>query len=398
MIAITRRYADMTRREKFMVILGAIALLTLLFSVIARVMVFEPDNERPIKLAMLAPMTGEQAFLGQSLQQGAQLYVDEVNKQGGIKGRVLQLEILDDKGRIEDARPLVEELASSNEWAAVIGHGQPDITRELSLLYAQQSLPLVSTVSLSEGLVGSSPWLYSTMPNLGKQTRFLANYSLNVLGQTVVSIVSDGSEEGAFAAQTFSETYKIFKTKTNYRWDFDRNDPNLIEKLKEIADDIRSKVDTGAVFLAVDSVNAARLIKYIRDTGARNNLIGLASLATQSFNKTLDGMIEDQSGEQSDAPAKAPKSKADYLDGLTLTSPLMFDTAGEDIQNFKNAYIDRFEESPDWMSAHAYSAASMLGESLKKILSADARISGIELRQAVLSALKAIKLNPDEEN
>src|SRR6056300_152283 len=123
MIAITRRYADMTRREKFMVILGAIALLTLLFSVIARVMVFEPDNERPIKLAMLAPMTGEQAFLGQSLQQGVQLYVDEVNKQGGIKGRVLQLEILDDKGRIEDARPLVEELASSNEWAAVIGHG-----------------------------------------------------------------------------------------------------------------------------------------------------------------------------------------------------------------------------------------------------------------------------------
>src|SRR3954468_14456336 len=50
-----------------------------------------------LNVAVLAPLSGQSAFLGQALVDGAKLAVDERNARGGIKGRQIRLQLVDDQ-------------------------------------------------------------------------------------------------------------------------------------------------------------------------------------------------------------------------------------------------------------------------------------------------------------
>jgi branched-chain amino acid transport system substrate-binding protein len=51
----------------------------------------------PIKIGMVAPLTGPAAESGRYQIQGAKLAADEINKAGGVLGRQLELVIEDDQ-------------------------------------------------------------------------------------------------------------------------------------------------------------------------------------------------------------------------------------------------------------------------------------------------------------
>src|SRR5215467_6290385 len=51
----------------------------------------------PIKIGMVAPLTGPAAESGRFQTQGAKLAVEEINKAGGVLGRPLELTIEDDQ-------------------------------------------------------------------------------------------------------------------------------------------------------------------------------------------------------------------------------------------------------------------------------------------------------------
>lgn len=52
--------------------------------------------EEPILIGQSAPLTGPAAAAGLAFVQGAKVYLDEVNKAGGIRGRSIELRTLDD--------------------------------------------------------------------------------------------------------------------------------------------------------------------------------------------------------------------------------------------------------------------------------------------------------------
>lgn len=52
----------------------------------------------PIRIGLIAPLTGASADFGGSVRQGAELAVDEINAAGGVLGRPLALVVKDDRG------------------------------------------------------------------------------------------------------------------------------------------------------------------------------------------------------------------------------------------------------------------------------------------------------------
>ena len=57
----------------------------------------------PIVIGEVGSMTGTEATFGLSSANGIQLAIDEFNAKGGVKGRQLQVKVLDDQGRPEEA-------------------------------------------------------------------------------------------------------------------------------------------------------------------------------------------------------------------------------------------------------------------------------------------------------
>jgi branched-chain amino acid transport system substrate-binding protein len=80
---------------------AALSAATLLFGTIA-----SAADQQPVTIPVILPLTGGGAFIGQTHQKSLQLLEQIVNKDGGIKGRPLHFQFLDDQTSPEVAKQL----------------------------------------------------------------------------------------------------------------------------------------------------------------------------------------------------------------------------------------------------------------------------------------------------
>src|ERR1039458_9171153 len=76
---------------------------------------------QPIKIGALFAITGPASFLGEPERNTAQMVVDEINKAGGIKGRMLELVVYDTQGDATKAVQAATRLIKEDKVAAIIG-------------------------------------------------------------------------------------------------------------------------------------------------------------------------------------------------------------------------------------------------------------------------------------
>ena len=75
----------------------------------------------PIRIGVIAPLTGPSADFGTSVQQGAQLAVDEINAAGGVLGRSIELVVKDDGGDPATGLAAATALVTQSHVDATIG-------------------------------------------------------------------------------------------------------------------------------------------------------------------------------------------------------------------------------------------------------------------------------------
>jgi len=60
-------------------------------------------------------MGGEHKLIGKEILSGINLYIDELNSNGGINGRKVTLDVYDDKGDRNTAIKVAMEIAKQNK-------------------------------------------------------------------------------------------------------------------------------------------------------------------------------------------------------------------------------------------------------------------------------------------
>src|SRR5205823_11005215 len=105
-------------------------------------------------------MTGTEATFGLSSANGIQLAIDEFNAKGGIKGRQLQVKVLDDQGRPEEAATAATRLISSEHVIALLG--EVASTRSLFMAPKAQAakVPMVSPSSTNEKVTAVGDYIF----------------------------------------------------------------------------------------------------------------------------------------------------------------------------------------------------------------------------------------------
>lgn len=113
------------------------ALVALLLTIAAPLL----HAAEPLLLGLNYPSTGNYKSEGLELRRGALLAIDQLNSQGGVMGRPLQLISLNSAARAEKARANVERFASQNVQMIFGGANSEEAlaagqrARELGLLY-----------------------------------------------------------------------------------------------------------------------------------------------------------------------------------------------------------------------------------------------------------------------
>jgi len=157
-----------------------------------------PDqSNEPIVFGMVAPMTGDAAEYGTQLERGVRMAVDEINAAGGVDGRMIELEICDDKCDPYEASLCAQKLTANKKITAVIGHVCSSCTLAGGPIYDKEGLT-VMTVSSTNPEVTKKGWkhVFRTVANDGMQGPLIADLIFNKLGKSKVAIVYANNDYG----------------------------------------------------------------------------------------------------------------------------------------------------------------------------------------------------------
>ncbi len=98
----------------------------------------------PIKIGSVLSVTGPAAFLGDPELKTLQLYVDEINKKGGVLGRQLQLVHYDDGSDANKANGFAKRLLDDDKVDVLIGGTTTGSTMSMVPLAEKSATPFVS--------------------------------------------------------------------------------------------------------------------------------------------------------------------------------------------------------------------------------------------------------------
>lgn len=314
---------------------------------------FQTDDDA-LHIALACPMTGESASVGNAFLQGIQLYLDRVNRQGGVNGKQVVLDIYDDQNRPELAEERAAEIVEDGRALAVIGHYYSSCSIRAGEIYRTYQVPAVSPAATNVKITQDNPWYFRTIFNDRSQGRFLATYANKVFGYKTASIIHEDQEYGAYLAKVFEQTCRALGVEVKYKWGFDTGNDLLGQNLVQIVNELQYKGDAGVIFLATHAPEGARLIRLMKDSMVPNPIVAPDAFSSESFREIFKAL---------------PKERANpgfYTDGMYVTTPLIFDTTNEEGLRFREAYLDAYGEEPGWHAAFAYDSAMILTAALEK--------------------------------
>lgn len=97
----------------------------------------DSDSKEPIKIGGTLPLTGPYAETGLYVYEGYQHWVKEINENGGLLGRPVELEILDDQSDQSNAVSLLQNVITQQNVDLIIG-GYPGDTAAAQMNVAEQ--------------------------------------------------------------------------------------------------------------------------------------------------------------------------------------------------------------------------------------------------------------------
>ncbi len=195
----------------------------------------------PVKIGLMAPLTGQFASEGQDMRKLVSLLADEINKKGGINGALIELVIEDDGSDPRTAANAANRLVSRGV-PVVIGTYGSAITAASQDIYDEAGIVQIATGSTSIALSEKGfKHFFRTSPRDDEQAR-VAVAALEGLGFKKIAILHDNSAYGkGLASEAKDRIEKEGRLKVAF---FDALQPKerdytaILTKLKGVAPDV----------------------------------------------------------------------------------------------------------------------------------------------------------------
>ncbi|HEU5097475.1 MAG TPA: ABC transporter substrate-binding protein [Roseiflexaceae bacterium] len=298
----------------------------------------------PIQIATVCPQSGEQKHFGEDMLNSVRLYVDEVNRAGGVDGHRIEVLVFDDEGDDVQARQRAEQIAKSRALI-VLGHCRSGNAIAASPYYQAAHLPAITGNVGSDRLTVDNPYYFRTVFNNSAAASSTAHYSRLVLDHQQASIIFTDDELGQTLRAAFEETFKDDGGVIKHVWMYDTRPAQRESSRRAIVDALANDPETGVVYLALIDTQAVDLIVDIKRQKPNISFIGSHSLGSESFAKFFDAYPEEQ------------RQPGYFTDGLYAASPLVYDSTSTGTRHFLEQYQQQYGRVPTWRAPKYYEAA-----------------------------------------
>jgi branched-chain amino acid transport system substrate-binding protein len=148
-------------------------------------------NPNTIRIGETSSMTGETAGLGQFTHMGALLAVEEINRQGGVLGKPLELFLEDTRSRAGETATAVRKLTSRDHVVALVGEGASGRCLEAAPIAAIARVPMVSPSATDPRVTEGSDYTFRVCFTDPFQGTIMAKFARESLHVGRVGLLTD---------------------------------------------------------------------------------------------------------------------------------------------------------------------------------------------------------------
>ncbi|NMM06932.1 ABC transporter substrate-binding protein [Polaromonas sp.] len=293
----------------------------------------------PIRIGLVSEITGPNAEAGANTVNGAKLALEEVNKGGGVLGRLLELKIEDNQSTNPGSVLAVSKLGSEGNITALIA--------PVRSTQVQASAPTIAKLGLPTMIGGSdyglthtgNAWLFRARPNDSYSAKVIVDYGVNTLKKKKWAIIHSTDTFGTGGKNMVLEELKLLGVTpvlvqgyTNNTQDF----TPIVLAIKQSGADILTSYTPF-------STDAAIFATQLRQLGVNTPWIGSATLVSDSTLKLAKDALHD-----------------------TYSVSDFFAEANPEAQAYAQKYKQQFGREADFYSSWAYDAVHILALAMNR--------------------------------
>lgn len=141
-----------------------------------------------ITLGSITTNSGTAAAYGEAEVKGFKLAISEINAKGGINGKKIKLESMDDKGDATEASNAFNKLAGDSNVLAVLGPTISSTTAAVAPLADQSKLPAIAPAATSDS-IATGGYLFRTCFKDSYQGEIAAKFAAETLKVKKVAVL-----------------------------------------------------------------------------------------------------------------------------------------------------------------------------------------------------------------
>jgi len=283
-------------------------------------------------------LTGTETSFSSSTRKGLEMAIDQINSQGGVKGRTLKLVIKDDKGNPEVAKQVVGELADQENVVAIIGQAASQLSLAAAPIAQKKQIPMISPSSTNPRVTEAGDYIFRVCFIDPFQGYVMAQFAHNHLKVGKVAILRDRKSEYSMGlAEYFSKTFSGLGGEIVAEEEFVAGDSDFREQLSHIR-----SVAPAAIFIPGYYPDVALIARQIRKMGLKAHLLG---------------------GDGWDS-SKLFEIAREAVNGSYFSSHFSSESSEPKVKEFVDLYRERYQERPDSFAAMAYDATHILARAL----------------------------------
>jgi branched-chain amino acid transport system substrate-binding protein len=312
---------------------------------------------RPVVIGAIISTSGLYAPLGEPERNALKLAEADINAHGGVGGRPLQIQIVDDEGKGDTAAQLATSLIGQNVAALIGGSLTPTSAAIARVSQSAKVLQIYMTPTsqLWDAKTGVAKYVFEATPRNALEAVRLLSFAKNKLGTKKIGLLHDDAPYGTAGAaiataEAANQGLSIVDDEP-----FPIATTDLTAQLGKIK---ASGADTVLIWTA--SPAAAIAVRQIRQLGLNVKVVGSTGIVSDNFlriaGKDGDGVYSDMD--------------------LNVTHP----DAAQRV--FLNAYRAAYHARPNNFASFAWDAAHLAA---RAIAEAKGKTDGDALAGALLA-------------
>lgn len=291
-------------------------------------------NANEITVGHYGSMTGSEATFGQSTNDGIILAFEETNNAGGIRGKKLKLETMDDQGKAEDAAAVVTRLIEQKKAIAILGEVASSRSLAAAPIAQNKKVPMITPSSTNPKVTEVGDFIFRVCFIDPFQGTVMAKFATENLKFKKIAILRDmKSDYSVGLADFFIQKFKELGGEIVADVSYQSGDVDFKAQLTQI----KSKNPEG-LYIPGYYTEVGLIARQARELGIKATLMGGDGWDSEKLSEI---------GQES-------------INGAYFSNHYSNESKDPVAVDFLTKFKARFGKAPDGLAAQGYDAAKVL--------------------------------------